>query len=197
MNSSSGRAPDVLIRMLNGADLDEFLAHSAVVQSQSGQDGDPIFSTMSPGPDQTTKMGRRRSRGWSTDIAVPKWIRTWGAWVDGEMVGDVELHGGSMPAELHRAQLGIGIQRDFRSRGIGTLLMETALAWAGEQVPIEWIDLGVFAGNPRAELLYRRLGFHVVGTRQDAFRIAETSVDDILMTLSVADDNHDGQHDQT
>ncbi len=176
------------IRLLVDADMAEFLAASAVIQLQSGQDGDPIFSTMSPGDAQTADMSERRFLGWNKDITVPKWIRTWGAWVDGELVGDVELHGASIPAELHRANLGIGIKRDYRGGGFGTSLMQAALDWARARPTIDWVDLGVFAGNPRAEVLYARLGFELVGTRRDAFRIAGTSVDDIMMTLSVAAD---------
>ena len=101
------------------------------------------------------------------------------------VVGHVELRGGRVPAELHRATLGMGLMRAFTAQGHGRRLCEVALRWARDTAELEWIDLGVFADNTPARQLYRRMGFVEVGVREDAFHLrdAGVAVDDVQMTL--------------
>jgi RimJ/RimL family protein N-acetyltransferase len=91
-----------------------------------------------------------------------------------------------MAAELHRALLGMGIERPFTGKGNGRRLMEAAIAWARDTRRLSWIDLGVFANNVPARKLYARMGFVEIGMRRDAFRVDDgVSVDDISMTLEL------------
>jgi GNAT superfamily N-acetyltransferase len=81
------------------------------------------------------------------------------ALVDGEPVGwisaETEADG--------RVELGMGIVDGFRGQGIGSALMEAAIAWAHPRT----IILRVFPHNERAIALYRKFGFvaqeHQVG----------------------------------
>lgn len=66
-------------------------------------------------------------------------------------------------------------------------MLETAIVWARREPGIDWIDLNVFADNPVAQRLYRRFGFEVIGRTPDRFRVDGASLDDLTMTLSVAD----------
>jgi RimJ/RimL family protein N-acetyltransferase len=102
-----------------------------------------------------------------------------------QVVGHLELRGGRVPAELHRATLGMGILRAFTGQGHGRRLCEVALRWARDTAELDWIDLGVFAGNEPARKLYRRMGFVEIGVRADAFHLrdAGVAVDDVEMTL--------------
>jgi ribosomal protein S18 acetylase RimI-like enzyme len=54
-----------------------------------------------------------------------------------------------------RVELGMGIIDGFRGQGIGTALMESAIAWAQPRT----IFLRVFPHNERAIGLYRKFGF--------------------------------------
>jgi ribosomal protein S18 acetylase RimI-like enzyme len=73
------------------------------------------------------------------------------AFVDDEPVGwisgETEKDG--------RVEIGMGIVDGFRSRGIGSALMEAVIAWAAERT----IVLRVFPHNDRAIALYRKFGF--------------------------------------
>jgi len=102
------------------------------------------------------------------------------------VVGHLELRGGRITAEMHRATLGMGLGRAYTGQGYGRRLVEVAVRWAREDAGLSWIDLGVFAGNERARRLYQRMGFVQQGAREDAFRIdAGVSVTDIQMALDL------------
>jgi RimJ/RimL family protein N-acetyltransferase len=64
------------------------------------------------------------------------------------------------------AEIGMGIVDGFRGRGIGSALMDVAVAW-GEHRGVERLVLRVFPHNDRARALYRKFGFveleHKVG----------------------------------
>jgi RimJ/RimL family protein N-acetyltransferase len=81
------------------------------------------------------------------------------ALVDDEAVGWVS----GETEEDGRIELGMGIVDGYRGRGIGSALMESVIAWAGERTLI----LRVFPHNERARALYRKFGFveleHKVG----------------------------------
>lgn len=86
------------------------------------------------------------------------------AMVDGLLVGWLTLFRGHQEFRRHTAELGIGVLRGYRGLGIGTALMEYALAWAAEH-DIEKVNLGVRANNDPAQDLYRKLDFVVEGRR--------------------------------
>ena len=122
-------------------------------------------------------IDRRGERGWQ---------RCWVAIAaDGNIVGDVELKGSSLTSELHRCELGIGIERPSRGGGLGRRLMETAIEFARGVETLAWVDLRVFAHNAPGRALYRSVGFVEVGTLADRFRIDGQSIGDVMMTLSV------------
>ena len=102
------------------------------------------------------------------------------------VVGHLELRGGRVLAEMHRATLGMGLLGAYTGQGHGSRLVEAAVRWARDEAGLRWIDLGVFAGNTPARKLYARMGFVEIGQRPDAFRLdAGPSIDDVQMTLKL------------
>lgn len=74
------------------------------------------------------------------------------------------------------------ISKKYRSKGIGTLLIEALLDWAERNPLIEKESLGVFSNNQKAISLYKRLGFIEEGRKIKKFKIAENEyIDEILM----------------
>ena len=59
-------------------------------------------------------------------------------------------------------------------------------AWAQNEHDIDWIDLSVLSANAGAQQLYEAHGFQVVGRTADRFRVNGQSVDEIELTLNVA-----------
>jgi ribosomal protein S18 acetylase RimI-like enzyme len=76
----------------------------------------------------------------------------------------------------------MGIERAHRGQGHGRGLLAAAIAWARE-AGLAWLDLGVFAHNPRARALYRSVGFVEVGTTRDRYRVDGRQIDDVAMAL--------------
>lgn len=154
--------------------------------AESGREGSPIFAlSRSVSRDDIRTRSLER---WSRDISEALWGRAWLLWAPEPMrvVGHIELVGGRVPAELHRAVLGMGMLRAFTGKGHGRRLIDTAVAWARSEAKLHWIDLGVFATNTPARKLYARMGFVEVGFRRDAFRVdGGVSIDDVQMSLTL------------
>lgn len=174
-----------MIVQLDDADLPALVAHIARHSRESGRDGDPIFRPRSyDAPiDQPATIERHRV-GWAQALDEPHWLRTWGVMIDGEIRGHLDLHGGRLSSEFHRALLGMGVERPWRGCGHGRALLATAIAWA-RSAELAWLDLGVFAHNRRARKLYAEVGFVEVGVTRDRFRVDGVEIDDVAMVLAL------------
>jgi GNAT superfamily N-acetyltransferase len=174
-----------MIVQLGDAHLPSLVAHLARHSRESGQGGDLIFRPRaSDAPiDEVVTIERHRS-GWALGLDEPFWLRTWAAVIDGEIRGHVDLHGGRMVSEAHRALLGMGVERRWRGKGHGRALLAAAITWA-RRAELAWIDLGVFAHNERARKLYASVGFVEVGVTRDRFRVEGAQIDDVAMVLAL------------
>ena len=174
-----------MIVQLEEAHLPQLVAHIARHSRESGRGGDLIFRPRSSDApiDEPATIERHRA-GWSQAIDEPYWLRTWGVVVDGQIRGHLDLHGGRLPSEFHRALLGMGVERPFRGRGHGRALLAAAIGWA-RGAELAWLDLGVFAHNPRARKLYASVGFVEVGVTRDRFRVDGAVIDDVAMVLAL------------
>ena len=85
----------------------------------------------------------------------------------------------------HRAELQIGIEIDYRKKGLSTKLIPLALEWAKKESPLEYIDLRVFDNNLPAIKIYESLGFERIGFKPDIFRIADIKLNQIEMQLKI------------
>jgi RimJ/RimL family protein N-acetyltransferase len=167
-----------------GDDPDAYARHLCEHMAESGRGGLPHFaiSRVWSREEVRTSFAERLSRG----LGEPLWGRAW-ILADGpRVVGHLELRGGRVLAEMHRATLGMGLLGAYTGQGHGRRLVEEAVRWARDEAGLRWIDLGVFAGNAPARKLYARAGFVEIGERPDAFRLdAGPSVDDVQMTLKL------------
>lgn len=100
--------------------------------------------------------------------------------VDGEVVGFVEIRRGRMVKTWHTASLGIGLLRAYRGRGIGSLLLQAAEAWA-RRAGIHRIHFGVLAPNRRALLTYLKNGYQVEGCLRRQVREGDRYLDEYLV----------------
>jgi RimJ/RimL family protein N-acetyltransferase len=184
MSTPPAALPSLTIRIarLDGDDPDAYARHMSEHMAESGRAGSPHFAisrTWSRDDVRASLIGRL-----AKGLDEPLWGRTWLLRDGGRVVGHVELRGGRVPAEMHRATLGMGILRVYTGRGHGGRLLETAVRWARGEAGLSFIDLGVFSGNVPARKLYERTGFVVIGVRPDAFRLeAGPVIDDVLMVL--------------
>jgi RimJ/RimL family protein N-acetyltransferase len=169
------------VRLLRASDVHLAARHVERHAAESGRGGDALFAPFSEFDHEAYE--ETRSESWRRPVDAPGWERCWAAIEDERVVGHLDLTGGSLYSQLHRARLGIGVERTHRGRGLGSRLLDVAIAWAREGEEIDFIDLSVFAHNDRAYRLYQRFGFVEIGRMTDAYRLNDTSIDDVLMTL--------------
>lgn len=172
------------IRLAGRADVEAYADHVTRHAAESGQDGMPHFALARTTDRQGVIAGALER--WDRSLREILWGRTF-LMLDtttGEVVGHLELRGGRVLAEMHRATLGMGLERAYTKQGHGGRLISTATEWARDRVGLSWIDLGVFENNEPARKLYRRMGFVEAGVRTDAFRLdTGVVVTDISMSL--------------
>jgi ribosomal protein S18 acetylase RimI-like enzyme len=102
------------------------------------------------------------------------------ATIDGRVVGWCDAIPGAPSSGMsHVARMGMGVQKAYRSLGIGRRLMEAVIAKARRK-GIEKIELGVYASNRAALALYRSAGFAVEGKKVRA-RLVDGVYDDVLL----------------
>jgi ribosomal protein S18 acetylase RimI-like enzyme len=95
-----------------------------------------------------------------------------GAFLDGALVGMVGLQGRYRAKERHNASVvGMFVAPEAGGRGLGKALMEDLLARARALPALEQLDLTVTQGNDRAQGLYERAGFAVVGVLPHAIKV--------------------------
>ena len=174
------------IRLLEANDVKAYVEHIGRHATESGGPGDVHFMPYdSTAPFDAAASGTRRARCWTIAPGTPEWHRMWGVFDGEQLVGHCELNGDFVPSMLHRAGLGMGMERPYRRRGLGQRLLEIAIEWAIAQPFLEWIDLGVFNTNPVAQQLYQKFGFVETGRIEDRFRLDGQKVSDISMTLEL------------
>ncbi len=96
-----------------------------------------------------------------------------------KVVGFILLLRGHLHSTMHSADFGMSILPAYREQGIGTLLVQEAINWAG-QYNIEKLYCCTFHTNHRAIRLYEKMGFSLEGTRQKQYKIAGNYVDQLL-----------------
>ncbi len=182
--SSLASEPPLTIRMakLESDDPEAYARHIVEHMAESGRGGMPHFAISRVWSRDEVRAGfvGRLAKG----LDEPLWGRTWLLMDTERVVGHLELRGGRVPAEMHRATLGMGLLRAYTGRGHGARLVEAAVRWARDDAGLGWIDLGVFSNNGPARKLYTRMGFVEIGLREDAFHLdAGPRIDDVLMAL--------------
>ena len=83
----------------------------------------------------------------------------------------------------HNATIGLSILKDYWHLGIGTIAMQTMIAFARSTGTIKILNLEVHAGNARAIALYERFGFTVVGRHKDRLNVRGEYFDELMMDL--------------
>lgn len=174
------------VRSIAPDDVEAFLRLAVTIRLQSGRDGAPIFAPYSadepargPTPERIAELQTRVAR----PTSEPDWYRGFLLYAGKTPVGELSISGGRLLSERHRGTIGMGILDGHRGRGLGEQLLSAGITWAAADPIVEWLDLGVFGGNERAQRLYTRLGFVETGRVPDRFRVDGRKITDIQMSL--------------
>lgn len=101
--------------------------------------------------------------------------------VQGRIVGSCQLAMNSRIKLRHRAEVAIGILREYWSQGIGSAMFAELIRVAKERGILQ-MELDYIEGNDRAKGLYERMGFQEVGVKPDAIRLKDGKMlDEISM----------------
>ena len=100
------------------------------------------------------------------------------------IVGRLSLSRDPHPASRHVADLGLMVAESHRRRGVGTMLLEHAVAWARTS-EISKLELHVFPWNEPALALYESFGFEREGYRRRHYERGGELVDAVLMAYFV------------
>ncbi|GAB4422638.1 MAG: GNAT family N-acetyltransferase [Anaerolineae bacterium] len=103
--------------------------------------------------------------------------------VDGEIIGALNLKGGTRQATRHTAVLGMSVAQTWRGQGVGSALMSQAITWARQTGVVNRLELYVYARNQAAIALYGKFGFEIEGQRRRAIYQNGEYLDDLLMAL--------------
>ena len=103
---------------------------------------------------------------------------------DGRIVGRLSLSRDVHPASRHVADLGLMVAESHRRQGVGTMLLEQAVAWA-RAAGVRKLELHVFPWNEPALALYGSFGFEREGYRKRHYERGGELVDAVLMAYFV------------
>jgi RimJ/RimL family protein N-acetyltransferase len=104
--------------------------------------------------------------------------------IDSHVVGFCEVSRNQPGSDIsHRAGLGIHVNKDSRSKGVGTALMRGMLQRCKGRFEI--IELGVLTVNNVAKRLYGKFGFKTFGVRPRSIKRGDMYLDMELMQLEI------------
>lgn len=107
-----------------------------------------------------------------------------GVFLEGELVGAATLKQEKSIKMAHRANIGaVYVSAKSRGTGAGSALIKTILEDAKLNPTIEKINLSVVTTNTPAVVLYKKLGFEVIGTEQHSMKHDGVYYDEYLMTI--------------
>src|SRR5262245_19654896 len=108
--------PALTIRPAEMRDSTAYVEHVISHMAESGKNGAPIFA---PGHRPQRDEVRENTEGrWAKRLQDPVWGRSWVLETsEHRIVGHVDLRGGRIAPEMHRATLGMGIEQTFTGKG--------------------------------------------------------------------------------
>lgn len=103
--------------------------------------------------------------------------------LDDRIIGTCMCRGGSLSAVRHVVGLGMDVDPEYRSQGIGGALLVKMIDWAQQHPVIRRIELTVFTRNRPAINLYLKHGFVVEALQREAYFKDGEYIDAYAMAL--------------
>lgn len=103
---------------------------------------------------------------------------------NGRIIGNMDITGGSRNKLRHNGLIGIGMLKEYRSQGLGSILLNAGITWAKENPYLERLWMQLIDGNKEAIGLYTKMGFVEEGRQKNFIKTAAGSyADNIIMAL--------------
>jgi ribosomal protein S18 acetylase RimI-like enzyme len=117
----------------------------------------------------------------------PNW--TWGAFLDGELVGIVTLTRNTVEKENHKATVqSVYVSPKARGQRIGVKLIEKVIEFTEEHEDLWQLFLMVTKHNEPARGLYEKMGFEVIGEQKHSLRVGDEYIDEYIMRRELHQD---------
>lgn len=100
--------------------------------------------------------------------------------VNGHIEGLIQIVGNMTPNLQHRAEISLGIRKEFEQYNIDTALLESAKGWAEKRM-ISRLELAVLKSNEFAIQRFENFGFSIEGVRKNALCINKQFYDELYM----------------
>jgi len=100
---------------------------------------------------------------------------------DGKVIGNIDFQVGKRTRLAHSGELGLAVSKEWRSLGVGAVLMDVLMRWAKDNPAIEKVNLRVLNTNERAIRLYRKFGFQVNGRMPREIKYADEGYADVVL----------------
>lgn len=174
------------IRIAEQKDMQAFFNYLSRQLAENGIDGSPVFQPMSRTESHLSEaMKSRFTHGIATEMGEQGWRKMLLAFIDGNIVGHIDIRAHAEKHTAHRALLGMGVDAAARGKGLGNVLIESIFNWTAAYTDIEYIDLWVLSNNQVACRLYERTGFTKCAEISDMFRIDGKPQDYSMMSKAV------------
>jgi ribosomal protein S18 acetylase RimI-like enzyme len=98
-----------------------------------------------------------------------------------EIYGHIHIQSGQTARNRHKAEIYLGVLKQFQHIGVGIKLMEIAEFWARKE-GLERMQLSVFENNDRAIKFYEKHGFLIEGRLVNGVKLDDGSyIDELIM----------------
>ena len=124
-------------------------------------------------PEEWESMTVEREERWINSLRDSHGALAIACYVDNAIVGNCELSCKGGIKTAHRATVAIAILKDYWNLGIGSAMFTELIAAAQARPEIKILELEFVQGNDRAQALYEKFGFQIVGERPNAFQLKD------------------------
>ena len=138
-----------------------------------------------PKLDQEINLTINQEREWINSYLISENSLLLIAEYDNEIVGNIDLTGSRSKIMEHTALIGMGILKEWRNSGLGTIFLKSTIEWARGNPTLELIWLQVYTENELGLNLYRKMGFEENGIIKNYFKHASKYFDKLTMTINV------------
>lgn len=101
----------------------------------------------------------------------------------GDVVGclaALQADGGKRPETSHIAHVGLHLREAYRGLGIGTHLLDYAVAWASEK-GFKKLEANIFTTNKYSLGMFTKAGFAEEGVRKNRIQVGRDFINEVLM----------------
>lgn len=130
------------------------------------------------------RIGAWRQRFWISKKITNPLETCFVAMADDEIIGMLDNWTDPRKRVIHTTCFSMSIKKEWRSKGVGSYLLNHFIDWVQKHPTLEKIELHVHSDNTHAITLYKACGFCLEGTRKKAVKYEDGRVvDDHIMAL--------------